>query len=79
MQIGLFGVLGVVFIILKLVGVIAWSWVWVTAPLWVGLAVALAMFVVGALAAVFAAVFLSSPKKAKKRNVRTLDSRLDRW
>ena len=28
------GVLFVVFLVLKLVGVIAWSWWWVTAPLW---------------------------------------------
>lgn len=32
--IGLAGVLLVVFVILKLVGVINWSWWWVTAPLW---------------------------------------------
>ena len=32
--IGLFGVLGVVFLVLKLVGVISWSWWWVTAPFW---------------------------------------------
>jgi hypothetical protein len=29
------------FLGLKLGGVIAWSWVWVTAPLWVGMAIAL--------------------------------------
>lgn len=28
-------VLTVVFIVLKLVGVINWSWVWVLAPLWI--------------------------------------------
>ena len=32
--IGLFGVLGVVFVVLKLCGVIDWSWWWVTAPFW---------------------------------------------
>lgn len=31
---GLMTVLFVVFLVLKLVGVIAWSWWWVTAPLW---------------------------------------------
>ena len=31
-------VLAIVFITLKLTGVIAWSWWWVTAPLWGGLA-----------------------------------------
>lgn len=33
--IGLFEVLGVVFIVLKLCGVIDWSWWWVTAPIWI--------------------------------------------
>jgi hypothetical protein len=34
-----------VFLVLKLTGVIAWSWLWVTAPLWIGLAVASAVLV----------------------------------
>lgn len=28
-------VLGIVFVVLKLVGVIDWSWVWVLAPFWI--------------------------------------------
>ena len=32
--IGFFGLLGIVFITLKLCGVIGWSWWWVTSPLW---------------------------------------------
>jgi hypothetical protein len=32
--IGFFGLLAIVFIVLKLTGQIRWSWVWVTAPLW---------------------------------------------
>jgi hypothetical protein len=32
--IGFFGLLGIVFITLKLLGYVAWSWWWVTAPLW---------------------------------------------
>ena len=41
MGIGFPGVLFIVFLVLKLTHVIAWSWWWVTAPLWgsVGLAV----------------------------------------
>lgn len=35
--IGLADVLLVVFVVLKLTGVIAWSWVWVLAPLWIPL------------------------------------------
>ena len=33
----LFDVLLVIFIVLKLVGVINWSWWWVLAPLWIEL------------------------------------------
>ena len=39
MQIGIAGMLGIVFTVLKLVGVINWSWWWVTSPFWIGLAV----------------------------------------
>lgn len=31
---GILGILGVAFIVLKLTGVIDWSWWWVTAPFW---------------------------------------------
>jgi Flp pilus assembly protein TadB len=33
--IGLGSALFLVFLVLKLTGVVAWSWVWVLAPLWV--------------------------------------------
>lgn len=36
--IGVFGVLGCAFVVLKLCGVITWSWWWVTAPFWGGIA-----------------------------------------
>ena len=35
--IGFVDVLQIVFIVLKLCGVIKWSWVWVLAPLWISL------------------------------------------
>lgn len=34
-EIGFCGLLTIVFIILKLCNVIAWSWVWVFSPLWI--------------------------------------------
>lgn len=40
------GVVGIVFIILKLVGVINWSWWWVTAPFWIPIALYLIVIVV---------------------------------
>ena len=34
-SIGITTILFVVFLVLKLTGVISWSWWWVTAPLWI--------------------------------------------
>lgn len=33
------GTLAVIFIVLKLVGVIHWSWLWVLAPIWAPMAI----------------------------------------
>ena len=46
MQIGFMGALTLLLIALALLlGVIAWSWWWVTLPLWSGLALILSVFV----------------------------------
>lgn len=49
---GIVGVLTIVFVVLKLTGVIAWSWVWVLSPLWIGfiLWLILAAFLLGIVA-----------------------------
>lgn len=44
--IGVSGLLGVAFVILKLCHVIEWPWVWVTAPFWVPVAIVLAILLV---------------------------------
>lgn len=44
--IGFIGLLTIVFITLKLCGVISWSWVWVLAPAWIGLAIAILIFLI---------------------------------
>lgn len=44
--IGFLGLLAIVFITLKLTNVIAWSWWYVTAPLWGGVALALGCFAI---------------------------------
>ena len=50
---GIGTVLFIVFLVLKLVGVIAWSWWWVTAPLWIPvLAVIAVLFIVMLLAGI---------------------------
>lgn len=53
----LFGVLGVIFIVLKLVGVITWSWWLVLLPFYFGLAIWLAFFGVAALLAGIGSLF----------------------
>ena len=40
----IFGILGLIFITLKLTGYITWSWLWVLAPFWIPLAIALFIF-----------------------------------
>jgi hypothetical protein len=42
--IGFTGLLTIAFICLKLTHVIAWSWWWVLAPIWIGIAIALLIF-----------------------------------
>ena len=44
--IGLVGLLFITFLVLKLTGVITWSWWWVTAPLWGPLAIILVIVAV---------------------------------
>lgn len=47
--VGVFTVIGIVFIVLKLAGateVATWSWWWVTAPFWLPLAVVLGLLLV---------------------------------
>lgn len=44
--VGLMGLLFVVFLVLKLTKVISWSWWWITAPLWVPVAIGLTIVIV---------------------------------
>lgn len=50
-DIGVFGLLGVAFVVLKLTGFIDWSWWWVTLPFWGGIAFVLGIGVVALLIA----------------------------
>lgn len=43
---GFVGLLTITFIVLKLCGVIAWSWLWVLSPLWITWAIALLVILV---------------------------------
>ena len=44
--IGFTGLLTIVFIVLKLIGVISWSWLWVLSPLWIGFAIVVVLVII---------------------------------
>ena len=44
--IGFTGLLAIVFITLKLLGVISWGWVWVLSPMWIPLAIVLVILLI---------------------------------
>ena len=47
--VSIFGVLTIIFVVLKLTGLITWSWVWVLAPLWIPLALILVIAFIAAI------------------------------
>ena len=49
----IFGILGLIFITLKLTGHITWSWLWVLSPFWIPIAVALLVVLIVFLWALF--------------------------
>lgn len=57
MPLGFFGVLFVVLLVLKLLGIVAWSWWIITMPLWIGTVVLIIC--------VLALVLLDRPAKRK--------------
>lgn len=77
--IGFFGLLTIVFIVLRLMGIIEWGWVWVLAPLWMPLALVL----VGVIIFLIVAAIASNNRKRRWRRNRLNRSRTDhlnsRW
>lgn len=67
--IGFVGLLTIVFIVLKLTGHIDWSWLWVLAPLWIGLAalVAIGLFLLLCALVVFCATVAHRKYHSLKR------------
>lgn len=62
MKIGICSVLGLIFVTLKLTGVIAWSWWWVLLPFYGGVALLLAILAAGGVAVAAAAGIKSALK-----------------
>lgn len=55
--IGVIGLLGVLFVGLKLGGVINWSWWWVTLPFWGGIAIVAVVALIALVVVMLQAVF----------------------
>ena len=62
--IGFVGLLTIVFIVLKLTGVIAWSWLWVLAPIWISAAFVIA--VLACIGVVVLVVWLRDKARTKR-------------
>ena len=54
---GFIGTLTLIFITLKLLGKIDWSWWWVLSPLWIGAAFSVVLMIIALLIAVLVGVF----------------------
>jgi hypothetical protein len=50
--IGICGATFIVFLVLKLTGHIAWSWWWVTAPLWIPVVIVLGVLLIAVVVAI---------------------------
>lgn len=61
--IGLLGLLGVAFVVLKLCHVINWPWLWVLAPFWVGLVVILVILLIVGIGFLVAATLNPRPRR----------------
>ena len=65
---GFFSLLTIVFIVLKLCDVIAWSWVWVLAPIWIPTAI-----IIIAILIYLICVMINTAIKNKKKGKKWLD------
>lgn len=66
--IGFFSLLTIVFIVLKLCNVIAWSWIWVLAPIWIPTAI-----IIIAILIYLICVMINTAIKNKKKGKKWLD------
>lgn len=61
--VGFCGLLTIAFIVLKLTGVIDWSWLWVLAPIWIPTIIAVIVLVIFLVIVIYAAVTSYLPTK----------------
>jgi hypothetical protein len=64
--IGVLGLLGVVFVTLKLTGYIDWSWWYVTMPFWGGFALFMGILAIAAVIILIRALFGSTAQRLRR-------------
>lgn len=64
MKFPILGILGLIFITLKLTGHIAWSWLWVLAPFWIPILIIVVLLVI--MGAIDYARFTKPVKRIKR-------------
>ena len=69
---GLASVLTIVFIVLKLVGVINWSWLWVLSPLWIS-------FILTVLIIIGVAIYVVYDDKKWDKTYGARTKKRDKW
>ena len=72
--IGIAGVLGCIFVVPKLVGVIDWSWWWVTLPFWGGAALAAVRLLIAVIISVAPRLFQKKCTHLRVRETRSCDA-----
>lgn len=55
--IGFAGLLTIVFIVLKLIGTISWSWWWVLSPIWISVGLGVGIWLIGLISIILAGLF----------------------
>jgi len=64
--IGFCGLLTILFIALKLLGKISWSWWWVLSPIWIPILIVLIIILIGIIAIAIGALFKQIRRKYGK-------------
>lgn len=65
MQIGLGGLLTIIFVLCKIFDKVQWSWFWVFSPLWIGVALWLVVMLIALLGAGTAAALSSRKRRTR--------------
>lgn len=64
--IGFVGLLTIAFIVLKLLGVINWSWWWVVSPVWISIGLVILILLFAFVGAMISVLIENKHKKGKK-------------